>query len=332
MPTRKLGRTSVAPSVLGFGAAPLGGMYTLSSDADAIEAVQTALDAGIRYFDVAPHYGQGLAELRLGRGLSARPCAGCVVGTKVGRLLEPVEAAPALPMWPEALPFHTVYDVSAKGIRRSLDESRTRTGRRRFEITLLHDPDRYAEDDGATARLIGTAYRTLAALRAEQTTDAIGLGVNSADVCRIALDLGDWDCFLLAGTYSVLRQDDGGLLERCREAGVGVIIGGPFMSGALAGGTTWRYRPIPDTVAAEIVKLRAICCGHRVPIKAAALQFPLLHPAVAAVVVGMRAASEVRENVHALYHPIPSAFWQDLIAEGFIRSGSVAGSGSSDAW
>jgi D-threo-aldose 1-dehydrogenase len=332
MPTRKLGRTGIELSVLGFGAAPLGGMYVPSSDADAIEAVQTALDAGISYFDVAPHYGQGLAELRLGRGLSARPSAACVVGTKVGRLLEPAEAAPTVPMWPEALPFRTVYDVSASGIRRSLRESLTRTGRRRFEIALLHDPDRYAEDDAALASLIGTAYRTLTALRAERGTDAIGLGVNSADVCRIALDLGDWDCFLLAGTYSVLRQDDGGLLERCRKAGVGVIIGGPFMSGALAGGTTWRYRPIPETIAADIAKLRAICCDHRVPIKAAALQFPLLHPAVAAVVVGMRLASEVRENVQALYHPIPAAFWQELIAAGFIRSDSATVIGSSDGW
>ena len=211
-------------------------------------------------------------------------------------------------------------------IRRSLDESRTRTGRQQFQIALLHDPDRYAEDDVALGKLIAKAYQSLATLKAEQCIDAVGLGVNSAEVCRIALEQGDWDCFLLAGTYSVARQDDGGLLDRCHREGVGVIIGAPFMSGALAGGTTWRYRTIPDAIAADIAKLDGICRDHRVSMKAAALQFPLRHPAVVAVVVGMRSASEVRENVSALQYPIQGAFWRDLIASGLIRPGALDGS------
>jgi len=320
MPRRRLGQTALEVSVLGFGAAPLGGMYTPCSDADALDTVRAAITAGISCFDVAPHYGQGLAELRLGRSLANVDAAGCIVATKVGRLLEPADAAPESPMWPEALPFRTVYDVSRDGIHRSVQASRARVGRPRFEILLLHDPDRYAEDEAALRRSVAEAHRTLAALRADGTTDAIGLGVNSPNVCRIALELGHWDCFLLAGAYSVLRQEDAGVLDRCCAAGVSVLIGGPFMSGALAGGTTWRYRPIPAGVATDIVRLRDIGRAHGVPVEAAALQFPLRHPAVAAVVAGMRTAGEVRRNVDALHHPVPAAFWEELAAERIIRT------------
>jgi D-threo-aldose 1-dehydrogenase len=327
MERRQLGRTGLSLGVLGFGVAPLGGMYTPSSDAAAIETVQAALAAGINFMDVAPHYGQGLAERRLGRGLASGPSSGCVVSTKVGRLLEPDPHPPAQPMWPEALPYRTLYDVSRDGILRSVHDSRTRVGRAGFDLLLLHDPDRQAEEPAGVARLVAEAYRTLAELRDAGQVRAIGLGVNAPDVCHRALDLGAWDCFLLAGCYSLLRQEDAGLLARCRQEGVSVLIGAPFMSGALAGGTTWRYRPIPDDVAADIARLRAIGAAHGVPLEAAALQFPLLHPAVAAVVVGMRSAQEVERNAAFLRHPIPSAFWLALQADGFIREAQVPGPG-----
>lgn len=320
MEHRHLGRCGLCVSVLGLGAAPLGGMYQPSSDAAAAETVRAALEAGITLFDVAPHYGQGLAERRLGHGLAQMPAGGTVVSTKVGRLLEPAARQPQSALWPEALPFTTIYDVSRAGILRSLRESRARIGGATFEILLLHDPDRYAEDAKTLRRLIAEAYRTLAELRDSGEVRAIGLGVNAPAVCHMALDLGAWDCLLLAGTYSVLRQEDEGLLDRCSEAGVSVLIGGPFMSGALAGGTTWRYRPIPAEVAADITRLRAIGLAHGVPIEAAALQFPLRHPAVAAVVAGMRSAREVWHDFDALHHPISAAFWEELAAERFTRT------------
>lgn len=319
MERRRIGRTGLSVSVLGLGAAPLGGMYAPSSDAAAIETVRAALAAGIDFMDVAPHYGQGLAERRLGLGLAAAAADGCVVSTKVGRLLAPEARPQPQPMWPEALPFRTLYDVSREGILRSVRDSRARIGRADFDILLLHDPDRQADDEDSLARLLTEAYATLAELRAQGHVRAIGLGVNAPGVCHRALDLGAWDCFLLAGCYSVLRQEESGLLARCAEAGVSVLIGAPFLSGALAGGTTWRYRPIPEDVAADIARLRAICAAHEVPLEAAALQFPLLHPAVAGVVVGMRSAEEVQRNARFLRHSIPPAFWHALRAAGFIQ-------------
>ena len=319
MEQRRLGRTGLSVSVLGLGAAPLGGMYAPTSDAAAAETVCAALDAGITLIDVAPHYGQGLAERRLGLGLAQRPSGGYAVSTKVGRLLEPSPEPSTSPMWPEALPFRTIYDVSRAGILQSLTDSRARVGRTQFEILLLHDPDRYADDAKILSRLIAEAYRTLAELRDTGQVRAIGLGVNSAEVCHMAFDLGEWDCFLLARSYSVLGQNDMGLLARCHQAGVSVLIGGPYMSGALAGGTTWRYRPVPADIAANIARLRALCAAHGVPLEAAALQFPLLHPAVAAVLTGMRSAEEVRQNVDFLHCAIPPAFWRTLLAEGFVR-------------
>jgi D-threo-aldose 1-dehydrogenase len=313
-----LGNSGLCVSVLGLGAAPLGGMYERSSDAAAVETVRAAREAGITLFDVAPHYGQGLAERRLGNGLAQLRPGGYVVSTKVGRLLQPAPQPPGSAMWPEALPFATVYDVSRAGILRSLRDSRERVGRETFEILLLHDPDRYADSPTMLRRLIAEAYDTLSALRENGQVKAIGIGANSPEVGLAALELGQWDCFLLAGTYSVLEQNDRGLLDRCARNSVSVLIGGPYMSGALAGGTTWRYRPIPTEIAARIAGLRDICRDHRIPLQAAALQFPLLHPAVASVIVGMRSANEVGENVAFLRQPIPGEFWEILLSEGFI--------------
>jgi D-threo-aldose 1-dehydrogenase len=315
---RRLGNSGLCVSALGLGAAPLGGMYQPCSDTAAAQTVRAALEAGITLFDVAPHYGQGLAERRLGHGLAQLRSGGYVVSTKVGRLLHPAPRPPASAMWPEALAFTTVYDVSRAGILRSLRDSRERVGRATFEILLLHDPDRYADGPDTLRRLIAEAYATLSALRQEGRVRAIGIGANSPAVGLAALELGRWDCFLLAGSYSVLGQEDRGLLDRCAGSAVSVLIGGPYMSGALAGGTTWRYRPIPAGIGARIARLGALCRDHGIPPQAAALQFPLLHPAVASVIVGMRSADEVGQNVAFLRHPIPDRFWDSLLAEGFI--------------
>jgi len=318
MERRRIGRTTLSMGVLGLGAAPLGGLYQPSSTEQAIETVQAAAAAGIDLFDVAPHYGQGLAEQRLGAGLATLSGPAYILSTKVGRLLDPAPAAPRQPNWPEALPFSTVYDASRDGILRSIEDSRHRLGGLSARMLFLHDPDRQASGAELEA-LIREAYRTLADLRAQGVVAAIGIGVNAAEPCRLALDIGDWDCFLLAGTYSVLRQDDDGLLDLCARRGVSVLVGGPYMSGALAGGTSWRYRPIPPDIAADIARLRAVCARNDVPVEAAALQFPLRHPAVAAVVVGMRSADEVGRNLAFLRRDIPPALWIDLEAEGLIR-------------
>lgn len=324
METRAIGRTQLAVGVLAVGSAPLGGLYAPSSSQAAIDTVVAARKAGIDLFDVAPHYGQGLAELRLGEGLASLGDRRFVLSTKVGRLLEPGAPESPHPNWPEALPFRTVYDVTRAGILRSVAYSRRRLGGKRADILLLHDPDKYASGSELSG-LISQAYETLSELRANGEVTAIGIGVNSPEPCRIALDLGQWDCMLLAGSYSILHQEDDGLLDRCSGEGVSVLIGGPYMSGALTGGTTWRYRPIPPEVAADIARLDRICTRHGVPMQAAALQFPLMHAAVAAVVVGMRSAAEVGQNVDFLHYPIPFEFWleaasQYLIAENHLST------------
>lgn len=320
MEHRPLGRTGLSVSVLGLGAAPLGGLYVPSSDQAAYATLAAATAAGVTLVDVAPHYGQGLAERRLGQALARLPAAPLVLSTKVGRVIEPDPAAAPPPLFPEALPGRTVYDASRHGILRSIADSRARTGRDGFDILLLHDPDRQVETEAALRRLIEEAYRTLAELRDAGHVRAIGIGVNAPAACHIAIDVGAWDCFLLAGSYSVLRQEDAGLLDRCQREGISVLIGGPYLSGVLAGGNTWRYRPVPADVALAVARLRAIGAAHGVPLEAAALQFPLRHPAVAAVLAGMRSADELEANVRFLQHPIPAAFWQDLASAGFPQT------------
>jgi D-threo-aldose 1-dehydrogenase len=245
------------------------------------------------------------------------PRSSFVLSSKVGRLLVPTETPHPMQNFPEALGVDMIYDTSAEGIRRSLSESVARLGGIWPDILLLHDPDRYAEGD-ELRRLIESAHRALSDLKREGRVRAIGIGVNSPAPCHVALAIGDWDCFLLAGCYSVLRQEDDGILEACRARAISVLIGAPFMSGALAGGSTWRYRPIPAAVATDIDKLRAAAVRHDVPVEALALQYPLRHPAVASVVVGMRSPQEVEQNVRALTASVPDALWDELRDLGLI--------------
>jgi len=317
LPRRRIGRTALDVSVMAVGAAPLGGLYRASSQQDALDTLRAALAGGINFIDVAPLYGEGLAERRVGKSLAQLPTGGLVLSTKVGRLLEPTEPQPLASDWAEGLPFAVVYDTSPDAIRRSLRDSIERLGGARPSILLLHDPDRSSEPSALPA-VIKEAYQTMAELRAEGAVTAIGLGVNAPGPCRIALELGDWDCFLLANSYSVLFQGEEGLLDTCRQRGISVFIGGPYMSGALAGGSQWRQGPITESVSADIERLKTVCSRYGLPLQAAALQFPLRHPAVASVIVGMRAPAEVSQNISFLTTSIPDAFWDNLAAAGFI--------------
>jgi len=314
---RRVGQTSLSISVMGLGAAPLGGLFQASSQMEADATIAAALSAGINHVDVAPQYGRGLAERRVGQSLSAHDRSSFVLSTKVGRLLVATARPEPMKNFPEALDVAMTYDTSAAGIRQSLSESIERLGGISPDILLLHDPDRYAEGD-ALRRLIESAHGALVELKREGRISAIGIGVNSPVPCRAALEIGDWDCFLLAGRYSALRQEDDGILDACQARGTSVLVGAPFMSGALVGGSTWRYGPIPGDIAADIEKLRAACARHDVPVEAVALQYPLRHPAVASVVVGMRSPAEVARNVRALRTAVPELLWDELRALGLI--------------
>ena len=313
---RPLGRTALEVSVLGLGTAPLGGLYAAVDEHDAIATVQRAMELGLRLFDTAPLYGPGLAEARLGLGLRGVADSEVVVSTKVGRLLR----ADALPepgqVFQGVPPVHPVFDFTADGVARSLEESLVRLGRDRVDIVHVHDPD----DHGDQA--LRDTLPALVRWRDEGVVGAIGVGMNqTAMLTRFARET-DIDCLLLAGRYTLLDQSGSDeLLPLCEARGIAVIIGGVFNSGLLADpqpGARYDYAPADHDVLARARRLAEVCAAHEVPLKAAALQFPLGHPAVACVLTGTRSAAELDENVRLLAHDTPTALWSALRAEGLI--------------
>ncbi len=300
-----LGRSTVAVGALAFGGAAIGGLYKAVTDADAAAAVRRAFDRGIRYFDTAPHYGAGRGERRLGAALPAD----CVVSTKVGRVLVPLGPGER----PEPLgfadppPYRRVWDWSAEGVLRSLTESLERLGRDRVDLVYLHDPDDHEEE------VYATAYPALAALRDEGVVGAIGAGMNQSAMLTRFVERLDLDVVLCAGRYTLLdRSAEEDLLPACARRGTSVVVGGPYNSGLLAGGGTYDYLPAPPELRARVDHLARVCADHGVPLRAAALRFPLLHPSVTSVLVGCRSAAEVDENVDLFDLDIPDALWEDL--------------------
>jgi D-threo-aldose 1-dehydrogenase len=327
LPTRPLGRVPLAVSVLGFGAAPLGGLYREVPAGDAGAAVRAALAAGLTYFDTAPLYGHGLSEHRLGEALREMPRDAFVLSTKVGRLLRPTRGDPPPDgLFANALPFDYAYDYTRDGARRSLEDSLQRLGLARIDIALIHDvvPRWHGADFERRFReSMEGAYPALAELRAAGVVRAIGVGVKDWDVCLRYLRAADFDCIMLAGQYTLLCQDAlPELLPHCARAGVAVLLASPFNSGILATGAgpeaRYFYQPAPPEILARTRRLEAVCRRHDVPLAAAALQFPLAHPAVASVVAGARSRAEVEVNVGLLGLPIPRDFWQELGAESLL--------------
>jgi D-threo-aldose 1-dehydrogenase len=296
----------LALSRLGLGTAPLGGLYEAVSDEQAHATVDRAWALGLRFFDTAPLYGSGLAERRLGAALRGRPRAQFAVSTKVGRLLRPGAPAAVFKGAPALAP---VFDFSYDGALRSLEESLERLGLDRVDIALVHDPD-----DHFTEALAG-AYLALERLRDEAVVGAIGVGMNqSALLARFARETRV-DCFLLAGRYTLLdREARTELLPLCEEQGIAVIAGGVLNSGILADGTTFDYAPAPAPVRERVAKLREICTRWDAPLAAAALQFPLRHPAVVSVLVGCRSAEEVTEDARHFSLGLPDSLWEELDA------------------
>jgi D-threo-aldose 1-dehydrogenase len=296
----------VTLSRLGLGTAPLGGLYEAVSDEQAHALVDRAWALGLRFFDTAPLYGSGLAERRLGAALRDRPREEYVLSTKVGRLLRPGAPDAVFKGAPAQAP---VFDFSYEGALRSLDESLERLGLDRADIALIHDPDdRFAE-------ALAGAYVALERLRDERIVSAIGVGMNQpALLARFARE-SDVDCFLLAGRYTLLdRGALGELLPLCVERKIAVIAGGVFNSGILAGGQMFDYAPAPASVCERVAELRTICARWHAPLAAAALQFPLRHPAIASVLVGCRNADEVEEDVRLFSLELPDGLWEELDA------------------
>ena len=329
-PKCRIGRTTLEVTTLGLGTATLGGTRIAVTPAEAEAIVRAAWESGVRYVDTAPYYGFGQAERAVGDALRAEPRDDWVLSTKVGRLLRPRLSSPqpAAPGDGErrpVMPFEPVYDYSHDGILRSVEDSLQRLGLARIDILYVHDIGTYQHGPDAHPGLMRTlresGYRALEELRRSGAVRAIGIGVNEQEVLLEALDWGQWDAFLLAGRYTLLEQgplDD--LLPKCLKAGTSIVVGGPLNSGILAGRDTWNYRTAPPEILARANAIGAVCDRHGVPLAAAALQFPLAHPAVAAIIPGPRNADEFRANLTLLRHPIPAALWQDLRQAGLLHS------------
>ncbi|MFI5664344.1 aldo/keto reductase [Streptomyces sp. NPDC051684] len=310
MRTGTLGRTDVPVTALGFGGAAIGNLYTPVGDEEAHLALDAAWDAGLRYFDTAPHYGLGLSERRIGEHLRGRPTGSYTLSTKVGRLLEPHnggdDSAHGF-----AVPATTrrVWDFSAAGVRRSIEESLGRLGLDRIDVVYLHDPDDHAKE------AFGEAYPELERLRGEGLVGAIGAGMNqSAMLTRFVRDT-DVDVVLCAGRYSLLDQRAlKQLLPAAVERGVSVVIGGVFNSGLLADpqqGGTFDYALAPPEVLARARRLKDLAERHGTTLRAAALAFPFGHPGVTSVLVGTRSAAEVADTARQFSAEVPAAFWQE---------------------
>jgi D-threo-aldose 1-dehydrogenase len=329
--TRILGRSGLPVTVMGFGGAPLGNMFDAFSDAQARATVAACHDAGIRLFDTAPLYGFGLSEHRVGEALRGRDRDGWVLSTKVGRLLKPADPRRLDGgHFKQSLPFEGVYDYSYDGVMRSVEDSLQRLGTHRIDILLAHDLDVWTHGSEAArqarmAEFMAGGYKAMVALREQGAITAIGAGINETAACLELARAGDFDCFLLAGRYTLLEQaplDE--LFPLCEQRGIAFLIGGAYNTGILVTGAVegayFQYAPAPPEILDRVRRIEAVCARHQVRLPSAALQFPLGHKVVASVVLGMRSADETAQNV-ALFGPaIPADFWAELKHEGLLRA------------
>jgi D-threo-aldose 1-dehydrogenase len=329
---RQIGKTGLEVSTLGFGGAGIGNLYRVLRDEDATAAVVESFAAGVRYFDTAPFYGFGLSELRIGGALrGAQPPP--VLSTKVGRRLVPTgpqDETIGREGYFSPRPFAPVFDYGYDSVMRSHAESLDRLGVARIDILLCHDIGRMTHGDAHATRIqefLEGGYRAMRELRDSGAVTAIGLGVNEWEVCVELLAHCELDCLLLAGRYTLLEQPAlEKLLPLCVERSVSVICGGPFNSGILAAGSRagtqahYNYAAPPAPVIERVRELETLCDRFSVPLQAAALQFPLAHPAIASVVAGCANGNEARNCARMFSHVIPREFWRALRERGLVNA------------
>jgi D-threo-aldose 1-dehydrogenase len=331
MRCRKLGASALSLTEIGYGAATLGNLYASINESTARAVVDTAWLAGVRYFDTAPYYGFGLSERRLGDALRCHPQASFVVSSKAGRLLKPLPGHTGTALrhgFASGMPFEPVYDYSYDGIMRSFEDSLQRLGLASIDVLLGHDigPLTHGTHADAQQRMLeASGYRALDELRRTRAVTAIGLGVNEWQVCEAAMEWGSFDCFLLAGRYTLLEQ--GALatfLPKCAARNTGVVLGGIYNSGILATGTrgpdtaNYNYEPAAVALLETVRRIERVCAAHGVPLAAAALQFPLAHPQVTSVIPGAASAQQMQAAVDYYHLVIPDVLWTDLKTEGLI--------------
>lgn len=327
---RALGGSGVEVTLMSFGGAPIGNFLQAYDEAGARTMVDQAWELGMRLFDTAPGYGNGLSEHRLGHALYERPRNEYTISSKVGRVLrsrrhDAAEAGTS--MWVDP-PFAAVYDYSYDGVMRSFEDSLQRLLTDRIDVLLMHDVDRFTHGPDRQPVLFEQAlsggFKALESLRDQGAVSAIGIGVNESDICAAAVRASDLDCVLLAGRYTLLEQDPlDDLLPLCEAGDVGVILGGVFNSGILAtgarAGAKFNYGPAPEPVLARTRAIAAVCDRHQVPLAAVAAQFAAAHPVVSTICLGSRNTEQQRQNVAWLETPIPAVLWEDLRGEGLVR-------------
>lgn len=315
MRTRTIGRTGVRVSDVGFGGAALGNLYRATDEAEGAAAVAAAYEAGITYFDTAPHYGLGLSERRLGSALGGYPRDSFAVSTKVGRALDPNPAPTGsdLESGGFAVPDDLVrrWDFSAAGVRRSIEESLDRLGLDRLDIVYVHDPDDHAD------QAIAEAIPALIRLRDEGVVGAVGIGMNQVAVPLRAVRETDLDVVMLANRWTLLDRSGRELLDTCAARGVAVVAAAPFNSGLLAlprppADATYDYLPAPPELLAKVNGLADTCERWGVTLPDAAVQFPLRHPAVVSVVAGLRDAAQVGQLIARRAATVPAEAWAEL--------------------
>lgn len=319
---KRLGNTILRMPSLGFGAAPVGNLYRAMTDADATLTLDAALAHHIDYFDTAPHYGFGLSETRLGNKLAGIRDQ-VIISSKVGRLLVPTSSAePIRHGFAHAPAFEPIFDYSYDAVMRSFESSLQRLQTHHIDILFAHDLGSLTHGEQHVyhfREFMDGGYRAMNELRAAGVVKAIGLGANEWQVCEQALTHGDFDCFLLAGRYTLLEQSAcESFFPLCAKRNVSIISGGPFNSGILASGVNgagpfyYNYEPAPKAVVERVAQLEAICTEFSVPLAAAALQFPGAHPQVCSVIAGLASPAQVEHSIAWMSHFIPQEFWQCL--------------------
>jgi D-threo-aldose 1-dehydrogenase len=322
-------------SSLGFGSAPLGNLYRVVSNEQARHTLETAWENGVRYYDTAPLYGYGLAETRVGSFVREQPRDDYLLSTKVGRLLRRCapEQRDGIGKFFDVPSREVIYDYSYDGVMRSFELSFERLGADRIDVSLCHDIDIFTHGSAEasaqrTREFLDGGVRALSDLRSQGVVGAIGIGVNEWQVCETVARNADVDLFLLAGRYTLLEQESlDSFLPLCQQKGMGVIIGGPFNSGILATGPKpgayFNYEPASPEILKRVGDIEKVCRSHGVPLRDAALQFPLMHPVVVSVIPGAITPDEVRGNVESMRTPIPAQLWSDLKSEGLLRADAV---------
>ena len=324
---RRLGVTDVHLPALGFGAAPIGNLYTEVTDDEAMQAIGAALEKGICYFDTAPYYGYGLSESRLGQGLKGVSRTQVRISTKVGRrIYEDAAREPGRDGFAVA-GRKAEFDYSRDGVMRSFESSLQRLGTDRVDILLLHDIGRLTHGDSHPTVLrqaLDEALPAMAELKSSGACGAIGIGVNEEDIAIELMPLFPLDCVMLAGRYTLLEQHASQrVMQEAQTRNIGILVAGPYSSGLMsdtrAPGSTYDYAPVEPEVLQRAQCIYSVCAKFGVDVGAAALQFPLAHPAVASVVAGMRNAGETMSAALRYGADVPAELWQRLRAEGLIQ-------------